>query len=108
MGIFDSNYFFTYTDFDLNASYNVCHSICLFACLLGASYVFAYLNIKTDISYGIYIYHMTIVNALLTLGYKHDTWLLFFVILCTCVLSWISTKTIGKYCINRKKSIINT
>ena len=95
-----------YTGFDMIAAYSVLHTISLFACLTGASYVFAKLNVKTDISYGIYIYHMTAVNALLELGYKQDTWLLALVVLITCLLSWISTKTVGEYSINRKKALL--
>ena len=96
----------SYTGFDITAAYAVLHTISLFACLTGASYVFARLNVKTDISYGIYIYHMTVVNALLEFGFMHDTWLLALVVLITCLLSWISTKTVGEYCANRKKSLV--
>lgn len=96
----------SYSGFDITAAYAVLHTISLFACLTGASYVFSNLNVKTDISYGIYIYHMTVVNALLELGFMHDTWLLALVVLITCLLSWISTKTVGEYCINRKKALV--
>ena len=96
----------SYSGFDITAAYAVLHTLSLFACLTGASYVFAKLNVKTDISYGIYIYHMTAVNALLELGFKQDTWLLALVVLITCLLSWVSTKTVGEYCVNRKKALV--
>lgn len=59
-------------------------------------------NVKTDISYGVYIYHMTIVNALITCGYMRNQWLMLIVIVTTCILAWISTKTIGEYSRQRK------
>lgn len=76
---------------------NVLETILLLLCLIGASYVFPYFNIKTDISYGLYIYHMTIVNALIEMGYKTSPFLLVVVIVLTCILAWISTKTIGRF-----------
>ena len=78
-------------------NHKVLETILLFLCLIGASYVFPYFNIKTDISYGLYIYHMTIVNALIEMGYKTIPFLLVVVIVLTCILAWISTKTIGRF-----------
>lgn len=91
-----------YTGFDIRAGYNVLHTITLFACLTGAAYAFPLFNVKTDISYGVYIYHMTIVNALITCGYMRNQWLMLIVIVTTCILAWISTKTIGEYSRQRK------
>lgn len=83
---------------------NVLETILLFLCLIGASYVFPYFNIKTDISYGLYIYHMTIVNALIAMGYTKKSVLLVVVLVSTCVFAWISTKTIGKFSKKMKKA----
>lgn len=83
---------------------NVLETILLFLCLIGASYVFPNLNIKTDISYGVYIYHMTIVNALIAMGYTKKSVLLVVVLVSTCVFAWISTKTIGKFSKKMKKA----
>ena len=74
----------------------------LFLCLTGAAYVFPKLNVKTDISYGVYIYHMTVVNALIELGYTGNQWLLLLVTAITFILAWISTKTIGKLSMRMK------
>lgn len=35
--------------------------------LIGFAYTFPKINIKIDVSYGLYIYHMTIVNIMITL-----------------------------------------
>ena len=86
-----------YSRFDFYASYYVLETILLFLCLTGFAYVFPILNIKTDISYGVYIYHMTIVNALIAMGYTKKSVLLVVVLVSTCVFAWISTKTIGRF-----------
>lgn len=93
-----------YFRFDFYASYYVLETILLFLCLTGFAYVFPNLNIKTDISYGVYIYHMTIVNALIAMGYTKKSVLLVVVLLLTCVFAWISTKTIGKFSKKMKKA----
>lgn len=82
---------------DFYASYYIFETILLFLCLTGLAYVFPNINIKTDISYGVYIYHMTIVNALIAMGYAKNPVLLVVVLVSTCVLAWISTKTVGKF-----------
>ncbi len=87
---------------DVKAAYGFFHTLLLFLSLVGIAYVFPQLNIKTDISYGIYIYHMTVVNAFIAIGYLHNQWLLLWVILITFVLAWVSTKTIGKYSLQLK------
>ena len=86
-----------YARIDLYASYNVLETILLFSCLTGFAYAFPNLNIKTDISYGVYIYHMTIVNALIAMRYTNNPVLLVVVLVSTCVLAWISTKTVGEF-----------
>ena len=87
---------------DLDATYSVVHTLLLFLTLTGMAYVLPKLNIKTDISYGIYIYHMTIINAMIALGYSTNRWLLAVALLITCFLAWLSTITIGKYSLRRK------
>lgn len=54
---------------DITAMYSVFDTVLLFCGILGFSYMFPKLNLKTDISYGVYIYHMTVVNALIALGF---------------------------------------
>ena len=94
--------FFFATRFDIKASYYLFSTITLFVGILGASYVFPKLNIKSDISYGIYIYHMTVVNALIVLGYSHSVMLLPIVLAMTSLLAFISAKTIGRISMKAK------
>lgn len=84
------------TGYDIRASYYILQTIMLFFSLTGIAYTFPKMDLKTDLSYGIYIYHMIVVNALLALGYKHEPWLLLVVTTLTGLAAFFSTKTIGK------------
>lgn len=77
-------------------------TILLFLCLTGSAYVFPKLNVKTDISYGLYIYHMTVVNALIVLGYTGNQCLLLIVTVTTFILAWVSTRTVGSLAMRMK------
>ena len=92
-------------DINVTTYYSLFGTLLLFLGLVGFAYSFPKLNIKTDISYGIYIYHMTVVNALITFGLFHNPWLFVLVLVATCLLAWISTKTIGAWA-GRKKSFL--
>lgn len=83
--------------FDFMAAFGVLDTILLFLGLIGVAYSLPILNIKTDISYAIYIYHMTVVNALIQMGYMGNMWLLVMVFGMTCFIAVISTKTIGDW-----------
>ena len=87
------------------APYPLLHTLLLFGGVLGFAYAFPRLNIKTDISYGVYIYHMTIVNAFIALGFVGKGWTLLAAIVISCILAWISTVTIGKMSIGMKQKL---
>ena len=86
--------------------YPLISTLLLFCVLVGFAYAFPKINIKTDISYGVYIYHMTVVNAFITLGFTGKNWLLIIVISITFFLAWISTITIGRLSVKKKQMII--
>lgn len=81
-------------------------TVLLFCAIVGFAYALPKINIKTDISYGVYIYHMTVVNALIALGLTGRSWVLWFVIGMTCLLAWISTKTVGKLSVRKKQILV--
>lgn len=91
-----------YLHCDIRAGYNVIDSVMLFCGLLGMAYAIPQINIKTDISYGVYIYHMTVVNALIALGYLGENWLMIFVVVGTLLLAYVSTITVGKWSLSKK------
>jgi membrane-bound acyltransferase YfiQ involved in biofilm formation len=82
--------------FDINAGYTVVYSILCFAGLLGFAYAFPRLKIKTDISYEIYLLHMTAVNALIQAGMRGNIVSLFVVVIATCIVGWFLWATVGK------------
>ena len=55
-----------------------------------------------DISYGVYLYHMLIVNSFVTLNIKNDFWILITVIAITCLLAWLSWIFIEKPALSKK------
>lgn len=83
--------------------YMFVRTLFLFGGLTGLAYAIPQLNIKTDISYAVYIYHMTIVNALIELGYSQNGLLLLIVFVMTCLISWASTITVGEWSKKKKR-----
>ena len=69
----------------------------LFIGLLGFSYAVPSINIKTDMSYAMYIYHMTVINAMIVMGYMSTPIYLSIALFISIILSYISTITIGKW-----------
>lgn len=90
---------------DISASYNVIDTMLLFCTVTGFAYAVPQLNIKTDISYGVYIYHMTVVNALIALGYMGHQWEYFVVLVITCVFAYLSTIYVGEFSKKMKNKI---
>lgn len=76
--------------------------LCVYG-LIGFSYAFPKLNIKTDISYGLYIYHMTVVNVMIMLGMTGKVPYMMLAIAVSAILALVSTKTVGAWA-SKKKS----
>lgn len=96
---------FYFTGIDLEAGYGVITSFFLFAGVIGFAYRYPGLYRGKDFSYGIYLYHMTVVNAMITGGMRGKSVDIMIVILITCVLSWLSTETIGRISRDRKARV---
>lgn len=68
--------------------------------LLTLSFAFSFTDLskkllyENDISYGIYIYHMPIINTMVSLGYKGSVWYLIILTVCTTILAFSSWKLI--------------
>lgn len=93
---------FFWTCVDICSGYQLFWSTFLIAGLIGFAYRFPKLQLKIDISYGIFLYHMTVVNAFVTFGWiKNWVW----AVLCVCIvvgLAWVSTMTIGAWAARHK------
>lgn len=74
--------------------------------VIGFAYKYDMLNFKYDISYGIYIYHMVVINIMIELGMTGnilDAILAFFVSMIVAVISYNS---IGRLSRNMRKQLI--
>jgi len=90
------------THFDLFAGYWVFWPLLLGSGLVGFAYAFPQLSIKTDISYGIFLYHMIIVNIFIQIGWMQNWGYALIVMMITVLLAYVSTKTIGAWSAKRK------
>jgi peptidoglycan/LPS O-acetylase OafA/YrhL len=90
-------------DIDIKAGYRLLHSILLTSGLIGVSYAFPQLYVKTDISYGIFLYHMIIANIFIHLGYVHKWRYALFSMLISIVAAYVSYKTIGTWSVKMKE-----
>jgi peptidoglycan/LPS O-acetylase OafA/YrhL len=79
--------------------------LCVYG-LIGFSYAFPKFNIKTDISYGLYIYHMTVVNVMITLGMRGKASYMILSIAVSIVFALLSTKTIGAWASKKKSTTV--
>lgn len=75
--------------------------------ILGLAYTFPKFNIKTDISYALFLYHMTIVQILYTYGYMHYPILIIVVMVVSCILAYFSTRYIGEWSKKRKLQLVS-
>ena len=77
-------------------TYGIVRCGSLISGLIGFAYAFPKINLKIDISYPLYLYHMTVVNVMLQLGYSGKRIHLLIAIMISCLFAFISTETIGK------------
>ena len=89
-------------DFDIVARYRVLRTLLVFLAILGFAYSFPRLKLKRDISYGIFLYHMTVANAMITFGFTGSFFAFLTAAALSCVLAYVSTITIGKFAFNRR------
>ena len=93
-----------WTKFDISmGDYRLFSCLTLVAGVIGFAYQFPKLNIKIDISYGVYVYHMIVVNAMMALGFTGKPAYVLIVLLVTCLIAFISERTVGRWSIQLKK-----
>ena len=78
-------------------SYKVMFSLFSIYGLIGFAYAYPMFNINTDISYGFYIYHMVIVNVLISLGKRGEEFYSIIALLSSLIIAYITTKTVGVF-----------
>ena len=77
--------------------YGSVHTAFILATLIGFSYKFNKIKINKDISYGFYIYHMVVINAMIELGYIKYPWFVLTAAVITLILALLSYFTIGGF-----------
>jgi peptidoglycan/LPS O-acetylase OafA/YrhL len=82
--------------------YGILRCTTLIAAVVGFAYQFPKLNVKTDISYGIYIYHMTVINIMIMLGFTGNIWALLCAMAISCVAAYLSTRLVGEKLLKRR------
>ncbi|MBR5694152.1 MAG: hypothetical protein IKX42_10700 [Fibrobacter sp.] len=82
--------------------YGLVACVLSFMGFLGFAYRFPRLNLKVDVSYAVYVYHMVVVNAFVALGLVNDLWYLPLVFVITFLIGYASTKTIGAFGLRKK------
>ena len=95
-------FFFFWTGLDLFSGYHLLWSFFLGAGLIGFAYRFPMLSIKPDISYGLFLYHMTVVNVFVNFGWIENWVYAIPVILISLTLAYLSTITIGRLSYSKK------
>ena len=94
------------TSTDIFAGYNVFRAIFLGFGVIGFAYRFPKLEIKTDISYGLFIYHMIIANVFISLGLTGKWLYAGAVFAISCIFAYISTVTVGKWASGKKNKAV--
>lgn len=94
-----------FIDFDFVGTYGVLKCLFIAPAIIGFSYRYPRLSVKNDYSYGIYIYHMIVINLMIHFGLKGSFWNVLVVIVLSVLLAMISYHTIGAYSRRKRKSI---
>lgn len=95
------------TGIDLYAGYYVIWSILMTCGLLGFAYKFPKLVINPDISYGLFLYHMIVVNVFIELGLVGNWIYGLLVGLVSVFLAWCSCITVGKWSAHKKSRLVS-
>lgn len=93
---------FEFTNFDFGG-YGVLKTLFISPALFGFAYRFPRLNIPHDITYGLYLFHMVVINVLIQLGYTGSYAYFFLALAFTAVLAGISYVCIGRFYRRKKK-----
>lgn len=94
-----------YLDWKIPGAYNILRCIPMALAIVGFSYKFPQFALKKDYSYGIYIYHMIVINVMIHLGYTGKVIYIWIAFLTTCFLAIISYWTVGAFSRKKKEGV---
>src|SRR5690606_22975715 len=105
--IFDGMFGFNLTSYHITNIFQLISMVILSCLVLSSAFSINTLSEKllkhNDISYGVYIYHMLVVNTLVTLGFMRDIKYLILTFAITITLAYISWRFIEKPALGLKK-----
>ena len=84
-----------FTGWDIPGSYGIIRSTFLIISIIGMGYALPKLEIKTDLSYGIYLFHMVVVNVLIELDMKENIISLPILLITVILLAWLSNHIVN-------------
>ena len=88
---------------DIHVNHPIIRSVFIGLATLGFGYAFPKAKIKHDITYGIFIYHMIVINALITIGFTGTVTAVLISFFITVILAILSYKTIGTFSLKMKE-----
>lgn len=91
---------------DVFGKYGLFKSLFIAPAVIGFAYRFPRLSIKYDYSYGIYIYHMIVINVLIHLGWVGGVWHVLLATVLSVLLAMLSYHTVGAFS-RRKRKILS-
>ena len=98
------SYTFFWSKIDILSGYYLFWSLFLIIGVIGFAYRFPQLNVPLDISYGLFLYHMTVVNVFVNFRWGGGKWeYALLIVLITVILAYISTVTVGKLSVRKKR-----
>ena len=85
----------TFSGVDLG-TYGTIKVLTMAPAIIGFAYRYPALNVKYDISHGLYIYHMVVINVMIECGYVGKTIYIFILFAISIILAITSYLTMGK------------
>lgn len=89
-------FFFFWAEWDLFSGYYLFWSLFLTVGLIGFAYRFPQFSVNLDISYGLFLYHMTVINVFVNFGWTGNWLYVVPVVLVAIFLAYLSTVTVGR------------
>ncbi len=90
---------------DIRSTYGILKSYFIAPAIIGFAYSFPKMSFKYDYSYGIYIYHMIVINILIHFGIVGQVWTIPAVIILSFLLSMASYHSIGTFSRRKRESL---
>ena len=97
---------FYLTSFDVNFGYYLLWSIMLVSGAIGFAFRFPQFAIPVDISYGLFLYHMTVVNVFVNFNIIGNWVYALIICIISAAFAWISAITVGKYSYGLKDRLL--